>query len=260
MSIVHFYKYQAAGNDFLLVDNRKGQHIFSNEQISALCHRRFGIGADGIILLTEDSQAEFRMVYHNADGSQSFCGNGCRAVVDFAYRLGHIGTKAVFMAHDGRHEAEILGEGNIRVSLNDVRAIEEKSATDFFINTGTEHHVRFVTDLDHYPVVDEGRRIRYSDLYQPHGTNANFAELLNNGDVAFRIYERGVEDETYSSGSGATACALVAAKVHDLPSPIHLTTKGGPLRVEFERPTPEHFSNIHFTGPAQLVFEVTWKI
>ena len=130
MSIVHFYKYQAAGNDFLLVDNRKGQHTFSNEQISALCHRRFGIGADGIILLSEDSQAEFRMIYHNADGSQSFCGNGCRAVVDFAHRLGHIGKKTVFMAHDGRHEAEILGEGNIRVSLNDVRAIEEKSASE----------------------------------------------------------------------------------------------------------------------------------
>ena len=254
MSIVHFYKYQAAGNDFLLVDNRKGQHTFSNEQISALCHRRFGIGADGIILLSEDSQAEFRMIYHNADGSKSFCGNGCRAVVDFAHRLGHIGTKAVFMAHDGRHEAQILGEGNIRVSLNDVRAIEEKSATDFFINTGTEHHVRFVTDLDHYPVVDEGRKIRYSAAY-PGGTNANFVELLPNNQVAFRIYERGVEDETLSSGSGATACALVSAKRFGISSPIVVKARGGYLLVEFQQRHDGTFTHIFFVGPAQLVFE-----
>ncbi len=254
MSIVHFYKYQAAGNDFLLVDNRKGQHNFSNEQISALCHRRFGIGADGIILLTEDSQAEFRMIYHNADGSQSFCGNGCRAVVDFAHRLGHIGSKTVFMAHDGRHEAEILGEGNIRVSLNDVRAIEEKSASDFFVNTGTEHHVRFVTDLDHYPVVDEGRKIRYSQDY-PGGTNANFVELLTNNQVAFRIYERGVEDETLSSGSGATACALVSAKRFGLVSPVVVKARGGYLLVEFNQRQEGGFTDIFFVGPAQLVFE-----
>ncbi len=254
MPIVHFYKYQAAGNDFLLVDNRKRQHTFSNDQISALCHRRFGIGADGIILLNEDSHAEFRMVYHNADGSQSFCGNGCRAVVDFAHRLGHIGTKTVFMAHDGKHEAEILGEGNIRVSLNDVRAIEEKSASDFFINTGTEHHVRFVTNLDHYPVVEEGRKIRYSTAY-PGGTNANFAELLPNNQVTFRIYERGVEDETLSSGSGATACALVSAKRFGLTSPVVVKARGGYLLVEFQRQPDGTFTHIFFVGPTQLVFE-----
>lgn len=259
MSIVHFYKYQAAGNDFLLVDNRSGQHAFSNEQISVLCHRRFGIGADGIILLNEHPNLDFHMVYHNADGSESFCGNGCRAIVHFANQLGVIDSKATFLAHDGNHEAEILEDGNIRVSLNHVKAIEQKSANDFFINTGTEHHVRYVTDLDHYPVVEEGRKIRYS-LEYPRGTNANFVELLPNNHVAFRIYERGVEDETLSSGSGATACALVSAKRFGLSSPVLLKTRGGYLLVEFQPSGKGAFINIFFTGPAQLVFETRLEV
>lgn len=199
------------------------------------------------------------MVYHNSDGSASFCGNGCRAVVHFANQLGLIEKNATFMAHDGRHIAEILQDGAIRVSLNDVHSIEQKSKEDFFVNTGTAHNVRFVKNLDAYPVFDEGKKIRYSPMYQPHGTNANFVELLKDGQVAFRIYERGVEDETYSSGSGATACALVASMVYDLPSPIHLNAKGGQLRVEFERGTAGRFKNIYFTGPVQLVFEAPWK-
>jgi diaminopimelate epimerase len=254
MSVVHLYKYQAAGNDFLLIDNRSGDHSFSNEQVAALCHRRFGIGADGIILLNSDAQADFRMVYRNADGSESFCGNGCRAVVDFAHRLGQIGTQTVFTAHDGVHEAQILEDGNIRVSLQDVKAPEQKGPDDYFIHTGTEHHVRFVKDLDHYPVVVEGRRIRYSSDY-PRGTNVNFVELLEDGKVAFRIYERGVEDETLSSGSGATACALVAATRFRLASPVLMKARGGFLLVEFQSMPSGGFTGVHFIGPAQLVFE-----
>lgn len=259
MSVVHFFKYQAAGNDFILVDNRNGDYAFSNEQISALCHRRFGIGADGIIYLNLDPQADFRMVYHNADGSQSFCGNGCRAIVHFANSLGHIGRQTVFTAHDGRHVAEILDDGNIRVSLNDVRSIQQKSPHDFFIHTGTEHHVRFVDKLDEYPVFDEGRKIRYS-LEYPKGTNANFVERLPNNQIAFRIYERGVEDETFSSGSGATACALVSAKQFGLPSPVLLKARGGYLLVEFKAHPDGSFTNIFFTGPAQLVFETRLQV
>ena len=254
MSIVHFYKYQAAGNDFLLVDNRAGNHAFSDDQISALCHRRFGIGADGMILLNTDSQTDFRMVYRNADGSASFCGNGCRAVVDFAHRLGHIGEHTVFNAHDGIHEAQILEGGNIRVSLQDVDAPEQKGIDDYFIHTGTEHHVRFVQDLDQYPVVEQGRSIRYSHDY-PRGTNANFVERLPDGQVAFRIYERGVEDETLSSGSGATACALVAAVRFQLSSPVLMKARGGFLLVEFQPDSSGGFTGVHFIGPAQLVFE-----
>lgn len=259
MSVVHFFKYQATGNDFLLVDNRKNDHSFSSEQVAALCHRRFGIGADGIILLNTDPQADFRMIYRNADGSESFCGNGCRAVVDYAHRLGHIGTTTSFMAHDGRHTAEILDDGNIRVSLNDVRAPEQKTAEEFFVHTGTEHHVRFVTGLDTYPVVDEGRKVRYNTTLYPKGTNVNFVEMQGDR-VAFRIYERGVEDETLSSGSGATACALVAASRHGLGSPILLQARGGYLLVEFQRRPDGSFTGVHFIGPAQLVFETRLEI
>ncbi|MBL7848699.1 MAG: diaminopimelate epimerase [Cyclobacteriaceae bacterium] len=259
MSIVHFYKYQAAGNDFLLVDNRSGEYAFSSEEIAGLCHRRFGIGADGIIFLNQEPGVDFRMVYHNADGSTSFCGNGCRAIVHFAQVLNVIDRTAVFMAHDGRHEAQILDDGNIRVSLNDVRTIEPKGPDDFYINTGTDHHVRFVEGLDNYPVVEEGRKIRYSSSY-PRGTNANFVERQAGGQIAFRIYERGVEDETLSSGSGATACALVAARRYDLPSPILIKARGGYLLVEFQSKPDGAFTNLFFIGPAQLVFETRLEI
>lgn len=259
MSVVHFYKYQATGNDFLLVDNREGTHSFSASQISRLCNRRFGIGADGVILLNEDGLTDFRMVYYNADGSPGFCGNGCRAIVHFANLLGCITTKAVFMAHDGKHSAELLSDGNIRISLLDVKGIEQRAKGDFFITAGTEHNVRFVTNLDAYPVVEEGRKIRYSPLY-PGGTNANFVELLPEGHVAFRIYERGVEDETLSSGSGATACALVSAKQFGLTPPIMLKARGGYLLVDFKVLPDGTFTDIHFVGPTQLVFETRLEI
>ena len=254
MPRIHLYKYQATGNDFVLADNRQGTLSFSAEQISTLCDRRFGIGADGLILLEKDSECDFKMVYYNRDGSEGFCGNGCRAVVHFAHKLGAIGTKATFSAYDGKHSAEILADGIVRFSLNDVKTIDKKGE-DFYVNTGTDHHVRFVKDLNAYPVVEEGRTIRYSDLYKPKGTNADFVELNGERNVSFRIYERGVEDETWSSGSGATACALVVAKKFGLPSPIKLNSRGGPLTVEFETGHNGTFSNIYLTGPVQLVFE-----
>jgi len=257
---IRCYKYQATGNDFILVDNRQGDALFSDSQIDAVCDRRFGIGADGIIFLENDPAADFRMVYHNRDGSKSFCGNGCRAAVHFANHLGLIGTRARFMAHDGMHEAEILPDGHIRVSLLDVKAIEQKTSKDFFVNTGTDHHVRFVNQLETYPVEEEGKKIRYGDMYKPRGTNANFVEIGGDGKVSFRIYERGVESETYSSGSGATACALVASFAHHIPSPVHLSARGGNLVVDFENPSPGTFSRIHFTGPVQLVFETHWSL
>lgn len=256
---IHFYKYQATGNDFVLVDNREGKLSFSTSQISTLCDRRFGIGADGLILLEKDTQLDFKMIYYNSDGSQSFCGNGCRAIIHLAHRLGVIGNSATFSAHDGRHTAQILPNGLIRFSLSDVKEIENRSE-DFYINTGTDHHVRFVRDLKACPVVEEGRKIRYSDLYKPRGTNANFVEVHPNNDVSFRIYERGVEDETYSSGSGATACALVVAKKFGHRSPIKLSTRGGQLEVEFETRQNGTFSNIYLTGPVQLVFETDSEV
>ncbi len=247
------YKYQAAGNDFILVDNRSGQLKFSNDQISRWCHRRFGIGADGIILLETVQGYDFRMVYHNSDGSISFCGNGCRAAVHFAHYLGVIKDSARFMAHDGAHEAFLLPDGRIRFSLRDVDHIERRGE-DFYINTGTDHHVRFVKHLAQYPVVEQGRAVRYSADY-PRGTNVNFVEVTDAGAVSFRIYERGVEDETFSSGSGATACALVVAHTKGMPSPIRLSASGGELEVAFVRTPAGGFRQVYLTGPVSLVFE-----
>ena len=257
MERVHLYKYQAAGNDFILVDNRTNQTHFANEEIDRLCDRRFGIGADGLIRLEREEGYDFRMIYHNRDGSQTFCGNGCRAIVHLAHYLGIIVGKANFMAHDGPHEARIVTPGIIRVSLLKVPPPLVKGENDFYINTGTDHHVRFVTQLNSYPVFEEGRKIRYSEIY-PRGTNANFAEVLPEGIVAFRIYERGVEDETYSSGSGATACALVASGKYGLISPVRLSARGGNLEVGFKKNDDGSFSDVWFQGPVQLVFETDY--
>ncbi len=256
---IHFYKYQAAGNDFVLVDNREGKLSFSDGQVSKICHRRFGLGADGIILLEKTSSADFKMVYRNADGSEGFCGNGCRAIVHFAHKLGVIKDTTTFLAFDGMHSAQILHHGLIRFSLSDVNVIEAKGE-DYYINTGTDHNIRFVKDLKAYPVFEEGKKIRYSDLYKPKGTNADFVEINSDQSVSFRIYERGVEDETYSSGSGATACALVVAKKFGYASPITLTAPGGTLVVDFETRQNGTFHNIHLTGPVELVFETTAKL
>ena len=259
MSPIHFYKYQAAGNDFVVADNRDGKLIFSVAQISKLCDRRFGIGADGIILLEKDPQQDFKMVYFNSDGSEGFCGNGCRAIVHFAHQLGIVSDKANFSAFDGNHTATILAPGIVRQSLIDVSLITLKGE-DYYINTGTDHNIRFVKNLSEYPVVEEGRKIRYSDVYKPKGTNANFVEVLPDKSVFFRIYERGVENETYSSGSGATACALVVARKFNLPSPIKLKARGGQLEVEFKIREDDTFYDIHLTGPVQLVFDTMVRV
>jgi len=251
---IHFYKYQAAGNDFVLVDNREGNLTFSDAQVSKLCDRRFGIGADGLILLEKDSSSDFKMIYRNADGSESFCGNGCRAIVHFANKLGLIKDIATFSAYDGKHTARILPNGDVKFSLADVNTIEPRG-DDFYINTGTDHNIRFVKNIDSYPVAEEGRKIRYSDLYKPRGTNADFVEVKADKSVSFRIYERGVEAETYSSGSGATACALFVAKKFGHTSPVTLTAPGGKLIVDFETRQNGTFHNIFLTGPVELVFE-----
>ena len=254
MKKIRFHKYQATGNDFVVADNRDGGLTFTDEEVQRVCDRRFGIGADGIILLEKDAAHDFRMSYRNRDGSEGFCGNGCRAIVHFARELGVAGAKSSFSAFDGSHEAEIFSDGTIQITLQDVNRIDQKSEEDFYAHTGTDHNVRFVRNLGAYPVVEEGKRIRYSDRYKPRGTNADVVEILPGNRVSFRIYERGVEDETFSSGSGATACALVAAKVLDLPSPVQLTAPGGELTVAFSRDNGA-FRNVSFRGPVQKVFE-----
>jgi len=267
---IHFFKYQATGNDFVLIDNRSGQFNLDTEQIRRLCDRKFGIGADGLMLIEKHPEVKFNLRYFNSDGSQSLCGNGSRAAVKMAATLGLVNGKATFEAYDGLHDAEILGDGVVRLKMNDVSVVKT-IGNDFFINTGSPHFVRFVSKVNEYPVFDEGRAIRNSEDFRPGGTNVNFVELAEGNSIFVRTYERGVEDETLSCGTGVTAAALAASR-RGLTSPITVNTLGGQLSVEFksnltaESPLPDRpadkkpgqagiFEDIFLIGPAKLVFE-----
>lgn len=250
-----FAKYHATGNDFILIENRLGNIRLSVKQIELLCHRRFGVGADGLILIEPHTQADFYLNYYNADGSQSLCGNGSRAAVHFAHQLGIRKNPVVFAAYDGHHEATILPDGQIRIQLHTVSRFDEFQ-DGIFIDTGSPHFIRWVTDVLKYPVVQEGRDIRFSERFKKGGgTNVNFAELLPGNALNVRTYERGVEDETLSCGTGVTACALAAALQHGYTSPAVISTQGGTLKVEFDfNAADKIFQNIYLTGPVAEVF------
>ncbi|MBX2915128.1 MAG: diaminopimelate epimerase [Cyclobacteriaceae bacterium] len=255
---IPFTKYQATGNDFVLIDNRNNQYTFTREQIEKICDRRFGVGADGLMLIELHPSLDFNLVYYNNDGSQSLCGNGSRAAVAMAASLGLLKTKAIFNAYDGAHEAELLNTGIVRLKMNPVKSVT-KTGSDFFINTGSPHHLQFVPDADKINVVEAGRKIRYSETYKPNGTNVNFIQLLNNNTIFVRTYERGVEDETYSCGTGVTAAAL-AASFHGYTSPVHVKVKGGELDVAFQTRQAGTFDEIYLIGPAKMVFEGTLEL
>lgn len=268
---LHFFKYQGTGNDFILVDNRDERISLSRDQIRFLCDRRFGIGADGLMLLEPAHSAyndatgtefvalrkgiDFRMVYYNSDGNESsMCGNGGRCISAFAKKLGVIGNEAKFLAVDGEHKS-IIGDGFVRLEMSDVDGIE-KTGNDFYLNTGSPHYVRFVTGLDKLDVYEEGRRVRYNDRFKAEGTNVNFVEMT--GDVLHvRTYERGVEDETYSCGTGVTAAALVASHLGltKQQGVCNIQTPGGSLTVRYQQDAPGQFSHVWLEGPAEFVFE-----
>lgn len=267
---IHFYKYQATGNDFVVIDNRSGEYNFTKEQIGKICDRKFGIGADGLMLIEKHPSLDFNLQYYNSDGSQSLCGNGSRAAVRMASALGIVNGKTTFNAYDGEHKAELLSLEIVKLKMNDVKSTS-KAGEDFFINTGSPHYIKFVTNVKQYPVVEEGKKIRYSDAYKPGGTNVNFVELLPDNTIFVRTYERGVEDETLSCGTGIVAAAL-AASFKGYSSPVSIKALGGELSVAFKTrqtgqavpETPEKslqtghggtFSEIFLIGPAKLVFE-----
>jgi len=248
---VKFYKYQGTGNDFVMIDNRNGLFSSSNYSLVArLCHRRYGIGADGLILLENAEDYDFRMVYFNSDGNQgSMCGNGGRCIVKFAYDLGVIKNKTSFIAVDGPHDAFI--ENNlVHLKMIDVSSIE-KNEDHFFLNTGSPHYVKSVNDINNYLVVEEGKNIRYNQRFKEKGTNVNFTEKLDEL-LHVRTYERGVEDETYSCGTGVTAAAL-AASYNGMTSPVKIKTLGGDLSVSFKK-NQDSFEEIFLIGPAEQVF------
>lgn len=249
---MEFFKYQGAGNDFIMVDDRSGHFNLTQNQIARICDRRFGIGADGLILLQKDAGADFRMVYYNADGGEStMCGNGGRCIVAFAQQLGLIQTKTVFVAADGLHEATIE-EDLVNLKMTDVAEIST-DGTVYFLNTGSPHHVEFREGLEGINVAEEGARIRHAPQYSPGGSNVNFAEKMPEDVLKLRTYERGVEAETLACGTGATAAALVLmAQTHR--HAVRVEVLGGTLWVSAE-PAGKGFKNIWLKGPAQFVFK-----
>ncbi|MDH4089831.1 MAG: diaminopimelate epimerase [Cyclobacteriaceae bacterium] len=253
MSKVHFYKYQATGNDFVIIDNRVSSLSFTKDQVQHICHRNFGVGADGLMLIEKHPSLNFNLEYFNSDGSQSLCGNGSRAAVHFASQLGLVNGKATFNAFDGVHSAELLPSGIIKLKMTPVETVIE-IMDDYFINTGSPHFVRFVSDIHNYPVLEEGRKIRYKEEFKPGGTNVNFVELQEGNTIFVRTYERGVENETLSCGTGVTAAAI-AASMKGYLSPINIKTLGGDLAVEFKPSHPGAFHEIFLIGPAKMVFE-----
>ena len=252
-----FKKYQGTGNDFVIIDNRSG--LFDHSNIAAvqkICNRKFGVGSDGLILIEDHSEYDFNMVFFNPDGSQSFCGNGSRCAVQFAYDLGIITTKHTeFISTDGWHEAYVLENNIVKLKMNDVKAID--SQTDFdFMNTGSPHYVAFKPDLNELDIIAEGSNIRYGKAYENiGGTNVNFIEQKGKS-YQVRTYERGVENETLSCGTGVTACALSIALKNNLESgEVAIQTKGGNLFVSFKKQTAISFEDIWLQGPATFVFE-----
>jgi len=254
-----FYKYHGAGNDFIMIDNREGIfNINDAEKIKLLCHRRFGISADGILLLENKEGYDFGMIYINSDGSMgSMCGNGGRCIVHFANSILKIiknPKKVKFLAADGDHEAEILDSGLIKLKMQDVNEVELRNDLPFVCQGTTPHNILYVTDLKHFPVVETGRKIRNDDT-DPNGVNVNFVEVINDIFHA-RTYERGVEDETWACGTGATSVAIASHHLGKLKENIcHIRQPGGDLTVEFERTADGKYKNIYLTGPAVCVFE-----
>ncbi len=251
LSNYQFYKYQATGNDFVMVDDREGLFPATKENIAFLCHRRFGVGADGLILIQNDPEYDFRMVYFNADGLEgSMCGNGGRSAVRFAEDLGIFQNKTKFIAVDGEHLADTTQE-KISLKMGRVHGIEHTDEYDF-MNTGSPHYVRFVKNIEQVDVYQDGKSIRYAPYWvERGGTNVNFVERVSEDTIYVRTYERGVEDETFSCGTGVTAAALSAFLNFKMQSPINIITKGGNLSVSFN----ESFDSVYLEGPAVCVFE-----
>ena len=250
-----FYKYQGTGNDFILFDDRENSFAVSDKKsIAHLCDRRFGIGADGLMLLRNKTGYDFEMVYFNSDGNpSSMCGNGGRCISRFAKDIGAVKKNEVkFLAIDGDHTA-MIGDETVKLKMNDVKEIE--TGNDFyFLNTGSPHYVKFSANVSQLDVFGEGKKIRNSDRFVKAGTNVNFV-MAENGGIFVRTYERGVEDETLSCGTGVTASALVAALSGTCKGEkcaVH--TRGGNLTVHFSK-KENSFSDIWLEGPATFVFK-----
>lgn len=258
---IQFYKYQGTGNDFVILDNRdKKFDGLTKNQIEFLCDRRFGIGADGLMLLNSHPNYDFEMKYYNSDGKESsMCGNGGRCLTKFAHDIGIILSDYKFIAIDGEHEASINTDGTVALKMKDVNNVKYDHG-NFILNTGSPHFVTLTNDVMHLDVFKKGRDIRYSDAFRGEGINVNFVQQTEEPDkIIVRTYERGVEDETYSCGTGVTASALVCYHNDNGFNRVEVQTKGGQLSVEYDK-IDDSYKNVWLNGPAVKVFEGSIEI
>jgi diaminopimelate epimerase len=254
---INFYKYQGTGNDFVMLDGRSKKFVMpSKKQINQLCHRQLGIGADGLIVIIKSKNTDFEMLYYNADGNPgSMCGNGGRCTIAFAKELGLIKNKTQFLAFDGQHQGKVDQKGLVTLKMSDVKGIESKGK-DFELNTGSPHYIQFRKDIGSFDVFAEGNKIRYNEVYKRKGINVNFVEIKKN-ELFVRTYERGVENETLSCGTGVTAAAIAYANLEKKKKnyAINLLTPGGKLKVSFKTKDHNYFTDILLIGPATLVYQ-----
>ena len=248
---IQFYKYQGTGNDFIIINDLDG-HL-STEDIINLCDRKYGIGADGIIFMSKTKDVDFKMMYFNADGSESFCGNGSRCAVKHAQYLGWISGQCIFTSNDGDHAAEI-DEETVKLKMHDVDFIVVEDM-GYILNTGSPHYIAYTEGINELDLIKAAHEIRYSERFKDVGINVNYLEPKN-GILHIRTYERGVEDETLSCGTGVTAAAIAHYLEQNSTQKNFkqkLQTKGGSLYVSFEK-KKDRFQNIVLSGPANLVF------
>lgn len=250
-----FFKYQGTGNDFVLINNHK---LFfpkdNHELIREICDRRFGVGADGLMLLEEAEGVDFKMVYYNSDGNEStMCGNGGRCISAFAKHLGIVDNQGTFLAIDGTHAFNIQDD-MVQLKMIDVNTANMLLPTDdYVLFTGSPHYVQFRSDIEKMDMVSEARKIRYNETYAKEGINVNFVEVKA-GKILMRTYERGVEDETLSCGTGTVAVALSFAEKNNLETgKVEILTPGGNLAVSFTK-QGSTFTNVWLEGAAKLVF------
>ena len=253
---IEFFKYQGTGNDFVVLDNRDNKYDgLTVKQVKHICDRRFGIGADGLMLLSKKNGYDFEMIYFNADGNEgSMCGNGGRCLVKFAYHIGIHKSTYHFIASDGEHIADIGIDHIVRLKMNDVTEVDQHSSYAV-LNTGSPHFIKFSANVKDIDVVETGREIRYSAAFKENGINVNFVESVDEDSIYVRTYERGVEDETMSCGTGVTAAALMSAHNEKGFNRVEVKTPGGRLSVEFDKIDEDHFEDIWLCGPAELVYK-----
>lgn len=254
--MIEFYKYQGAGNDFILIDNR--ENLFNGDKAKLaqnICERKFGIGSDGLIFIEKSDIAEFEMDFLNPDGSRSFCGNGSRCAVQFAKDQNiFVNFKTSFSAIDGTHYASILKD-SVKVEMKNVEVVEQHKES-YFTDTGSPHYVSYFKSIDNLDIIDFGHKIRYSDKYKEQGTNVNAVEEVSDLTIKVRTYERGVENETLACGTGVTACALTYGLKHNLDSGIvNIKAVGGDLKVSFVKNSNDSFKEVWLEGPAKFVFK-----